>query len=234
MHPLRTAVLDDHPAIHVGVRSILERTTDLRYAGGAADEYGLWPLLHRVRPDVVLLDLHHSGRDGLTLTRLLTGRPVAPRVVLHTAVRSDELTVAALLAGATASVGKHESARTLVNAIRAAGRPDARPSEVGAATRRRALSDFEDTDRAIIAMRLDGAPVGSIADVLRLHPTRVERRISRALGRLTDRVGGRSRPGREARREPDDRLPGTGEASRPVGRDGGRPRVPRPAVARQA
>jgi DNA-binding NarL/FixJ family response regulator len=62
---LRVAVLDDHPAVLAGVRAIVASAPDLEHVGDAASEEELWPLLLATRPDVLLADLHHPGRDGL-------------------------------------------------------------------------------------------------------------------------------------------------------------------------
>jgi DNA-binding NarL/FixJ family response regulator len=110
--PLRVAVLDDHPVVRAGVRAIVESAPDLRHVGDAASAEELWPLLRAARAHVLVLDVHHPGRDGLTLAARLSALDVTLRVVLHTALRSDELIVAAALAGVAVTVGKDETRRS--------------------------------------------------------------------------------------------------------------------------
>ncbi len=184
MTPLRVAVLDDHPAVRAGVRAIVDPAPDLRHVGDAATEEELWRLLREARPDVLLVDLHHPGRDGLTLAAVLASRDEAPKVVLHTAARSDELTVAAALAGVAATVGKDESGPALLAASRAAGEPGARHERLDLLARGRVLARLEPTDRAIAAMRLVDTPVSGIAEALRIAPGDVGRRIQHVLRRL--------------------------------------------------
>jgi DNA-binding NarL/FixJ family response regulator len=64
---VRVAVLDHHPALRAGLDAILTPEPDLVAVGSAANEEQVWPLVRRTRPDVIVLDLHHPGRDGLTL-----------------------------------------------------------------------------------------------------------------------------------------------------------------------
>jgi DNA-binding NarL/FixJ family response regulator len=78
---IRVATVDRHPAVLAGVQAILRDQPDLVPVGAAIDRYQLWPLLHRTRPDVVLLD-HPPGNHGLELCLRITVRPAAPRVVL--------------------------------------------------------------------------------------------------------------------------------------------------------
>ena len=73
---------------------------------------------------MVVLDLYHPGRDGLTLALSLTGTPGAPRVVLYSA--SVDL-VAATVAGADAVVSKSADTSLLLDAIRGVTRRS-RPS----------------------------------------------------------------------------------------------------------
>lgn len=185
--PLRVAVLDDHPAVRAGVRAIVESTPDLRHVGDAAGEDDLWPLLRAARPDVLLIDLRHPGRDGLALAAVLSSLDEAPRVVLHTAARSDELTVAAALAGVTATVGKGERRLALLDTIRAAGEPGARHERLDPFARGRVLAHLEPPDRAIAAMQLVDTPVTGIAEALRMAPSEVGRRIEAVLQRLIPR-----------------------------------------------
>jgi chemotaxis response regulator CheB len=98
--PIRIALLDDHTAVRAGLRAIIASEPDLELVGAAASEAELWPLLRTTHPDLVLLDLHHPGRDGLSLALQIKRPPDAPAVVLYSAFIDDVLVVAAALAGA--------------------------------------------------------------------------------------------------------------------------------------
>jgi DNA-binding NarL/FixJ family response regulator len=128
---IRVAVLDDHPAVRAGLGAILARETDLVFVGSAADEPELWPLLLRTRPSVVVLDVHHPGRDGLALCVQIKSQLQPPAVVLYSAETPAALVAASTAAGADAVVSKASPARALLEAIRAVGHaPRARPSSI--------------------------------------------------------------------------------------------------------
>jgi DNA-binding NarL/FixJ family response regulator len=182
--PLRVAVLDDHPVVRAGVRAIVESAPDLRHVGDAASEEELWPLLRAARAHVLVLDLHHPGRDGLTLAARLSALDVTLRVVLHTALRSDELTVAAALAGVAVTVGKDESPPELLRAIRAASDPVPATSASTSSPAGASWPPLEPPDRAIAAMHLVDTPVSGIAEALRITPRDVRLRIEAMLRRL--------------------------------------------------
>ena len=99
---IRVAFLDDHPAVRAGLQAILATEPDLRLVGSAAGEHELWPLLARTHPAVVILDLHHPGRDGLALCLQIKRQPAAPAVLLYSANTPAGLLVAAAVAGADA------------------------------------------------------------------------------------------------------------------------------------
>src|SRR3954454_17595820 len=116
---IRVAFLDDHPAIRAGLDAILAPEPDLVSVGFAADEEEVWPLLRRTRPSVIVLDVHHPGRDGLTLCLEIKSQLQPPAVVLYSEATPASLVVAASVAGADAVVNKSSTARELLEAIRA-------------------------------------------------------------------------------------------------------------------
>src|SRR4051794_22138058 len=71
------------------VRSDQWTKAALELVGAAGSERELWPLLHQTQPHVVLLDLHHPGRDGLSISLRIMRRRDAPAVVLYSATTDD-------------------------------------------------------------------------------------------------------------------------------------------------
>src|SRR5689334_17205420 len=66
---IRVAVVDDHAAIRLGLTAAIDAQPGMVCAGVAADADEAHPLLHRTRPDVVVLDYHLPRVDGLELCR---------------------------------------------------------------------------------------------------------------------------------------------------------------------
>jgi DNA-binding NarL/FixJ family response regulator len=185
MRPItRVAVLDDHPAVRAGLAAILAPEPDVVYVRSAADKQELWPLLRRTRPSVVVLDLHHPGRDGLTLCLQIKRELQPPGVVLYSAATTTELVVAAAVAGADAIVRKSAGTPELVEAIRtAAATPDA-PAPVSPGMRIEAAARLDPADHAVFAMRLAGDSPAAIGATLGLTAAAVAERIRAIVARL--------------------------------------------------
>jgi DNA-binding NarL/FixJ family response regulator len=63
---IRIAVIDDHPALRAGLRTVIDAEPGLVFVGeSAGDEESVWPLLRRTEPDLILLDYHLPHGDGL-------------------------------------------------------------------------------------------------------------------------------------------------------------------------
>ena len=195
---IRVAVLDDHPAIRAGLGAMLASAPDLVSVGFAADEEELWPLLQRTRPAVVVLDVHHPGRDGLTLCLQIKSRLQPPAVVLYSATLPAPL-VAATVAGADAVVSKASSAGVLLEAIRDVAHGPRRLPPVSRQMRSEAAARLDPFDHAVLAMRLAGDPPADIGATLGLPAAAVADRIAAIVASL-------ARPGPS---EPaaDDRVP---------------------------
>jgi DNA-binding NarL/FixJ family response regulator len=181
---IRVAFLDDHPAVRAGIQTILSTEPDLRLVGFAADEQALWPLLERARPAIVILDLHHPGRDGLALCLQITRQPDPPAVVLYSAYTPAALVVAAAVAGADAIVSKSSAATTLVEAIRAVARNPRTIPAISPQMKADAAARLDPADHAILAMRVAGDSPVEIATTLGIPDTTIANRIAAIVTKL--------------------------------------------------
>jgi DNA-binding NarL/FixJ family response regulator len=130
---IRVLVVDDHPVLRAGLEAVLRAEPGFRCVGGAEDGATMWRLLHRTRPDVVVLDHRLGDEDGIELCRLLRAEPEPPSVLLYTADPAEALGHAARAAGASGLVDKQVDVNALFDAIRVAGRRAEGGSSAGAA-----------------------------------------------------------------------------------------------------
>ncbi len=166
---------------------MLAPAPDLRLVGSAAGEPEIWTLLSRYAPAVVVLDLHHPGRDGLALCLAIKRQPDPPAVVLYSATVSRDLAAAAAVAGADAIVGKADPAAVLIEAIRAAALPHVAGFLLSAGPLAGAAAALDPADHAILAMRLAGNRADEIADTLRAPLPVIEARIQTIVNQLMGR-----------------------------------------------
>src|SRR5690349_21601419 len=97
---IRVVVVDDHPALRAGLRTVLNSEAGIACLG-ESDGRGetLWPLLERTDPDVVILDYHLPQTNGLVLCHQLKHRPPAPQVILYSAYATPSFVFPATVAG---------------------------------------------------------------------------------------------------------------------------------------
>lgn len=119
---IRIAIVDDHPAVLAGLEAVLRGEPGLVPVGSARQLTEVEPLLYRTKPDIILLDYHLPGADGLVACRHIKLQLLAPRVLLYTAYASSDLALPARLAGADGVLGKGVPARELYDAVRRVSR----------------------------------------------------------------------------------------------------------------
>ncbi|MGA1193850.1 MAG: response regulator, partial [Kiritimatiellia bacterium] len=57
-------IVDDHPLVRKGIRSLLESEDDIAVAGEAANRGEVLDFLRKQLPDLILLDISLQGSDG--------------------------------------------------------------------------------------------------------------------------------------------------------------------------
>ena len=115
-------LLDDHGLMRTGYRMMLEPHADIEVVGEASSGDEALPMIRRLKPDVVLCDLHMPGVSGLDITeRLVKGQ--SPARVIIVSVQVDGPMPRRLLdAGAFGYLGKCCDASELLKAIREVAR----------------------------------------------------------------------------------------------------------------
>jgi len=155
-------IVDDDELIRVALRAIIDAQPDLEVVGEAADGAEVPPLVARLRPDVVLMDVRMPAIDGIQATRhLLATSAEPPRVLVITTFENDEHVYAALRAGASGFLLKRARPAEVVQAIRvvAAGDSLLFPEAI-----RRLAASYADSDGGGLTARLTDRE----AEVLRL------------------------------------------------------------------
>jgi DNA-binding NarL/FixJ family response regulator len=186
---IRIAVIDDHPALRAGLRTVIDAEPGLVFVGeSAGDDESLWPLLRRTDPDLVLLDYHLPHSDGLQVCHRIKRALNAPKVLVYSAYAGPGLALPAALAGADGLLDKGLAARELFEAIRLAHRGERLLGSPSSYVRQEALAGLADEDRPIVGLLLDGTSETEVAQVLRRDPGDVDRAVRRILAELGAQV----------------------------------------------
>ena len=115
---MKVLVADDHRLMIEGVRAALADAEDIEVVGEAINGAQVLPLTHRLRPDLVLLDLSMPLMDGLTCLAQLRQRFPEIKVVILSAYSDPERIQAALRAGASGYIVKGVDSRDLAATLR--------------------------------------------------------------------------------------------------------------------
>jgi DNA-binding NarL/FixJ family response regulator len=182
---IRVAVIDDHEAVRLGLRTALGATPDLEPAGSAGTAAEAAPLLYRLRPDIVLVDYRLPDVDGLTLCRRIKSQPPAPGVVLFSAFADASMTVPAVVAGVDAIIDKRAPTRDLFEAIRQAARGRRTLPEISPPLLEAAAQEIDACDLPLLGMLVHHTAPVDITAALRIDRSELERRITGMLARLT-------------------------------------------------
>ena len=116
---MRVLLIDDHPAVLLGLEALLNAVEDIQVVGETTcAEEGL-RLTQELHPDLVILDLQmRRGPDGLETCRRLKTLTVSPRVLIYTGHSSSDHVAQAVLAGADGYFHKGKNSAELAEAAR--------------------------------------------------------------------------------------------------------------------
>ena len=198
---VRVVIVDDDALVRAALRLILESDSGVTVLGEGSDGRSGYDAARSLRPDVVLMDLHMPGTDGVWATAQITADCPDTKVLVLTAFDTDAIVVAALHAGATGFLLKDSAPEIIFRAVHAAADGQRAFSgsvldrlveaAVEATPQRRAFPEtVTDRERQVALLVAQGLGNGEIAEELVVGASTVKTHVSALLDKfgVTNRV----------------------------------------------
>jgi len=122
INKIRVALIDDHPIFREGMRTLIERQSDLVVVGEGSDAREAYGIVANHHPDVVVVDIQLPGVDGIAATRELKRRAPDGKVLVLSVHQGQDWAAEAIAAGARGYALKSQPTEAVVGAIRTVGR----------------------------------------------------------------------------------------------------------------
>ncbi|MGC2446858.1 MAG: response regulator transcription factor [Candidatus Sulfotelmatobacter sp.] len=116
---IRILVVDDHPIVRQGLKTLLEGHSDWQVVGEASDGAEAIEKAKDLTPDVMVLDVTMPRMNGLEACRMLRRLSPDLEILFVTQHDSPQMMREALEAGARGYVVKSNAARDLLAAVEA-------------------------------------------------------------------------------------------------------------------
>ncbi|MDX6742947.1 response regulator transcription factor [Actinocorallia sp. A-T 12471] len=191
---IRVIIADDHPMFRQGLRALLE-ALEISVVGEAENGPAAVQLAHDVQPDVVVMDLHMPGGNGIEATRTITRTSPHIGVLVLTMFRDDDSVFAAMRAGARGYLLKESGAEEIARAVRAVAAGEAiYGPEIARRVltyftdmpdpRKSAFPELTDREREVLELIAQGRNNGEIAGILFLSPKTIRNHVSNIFMKL--------------------------------------------------
>ena len=110
-------IVDDHPLVREGLKSILKPATEYEVVGQAGNARDAIQMVKRLKPDLVLLDLGLPDKSGLELSREIRSISPPTRILIVSMHSKVDYIVKAFQAGATGYMTKESATERLLQGI---------------------------------------------------------------------------------------------------------------------
>lgn len=117
--PIRVLIVDDHPVVRAGYRSLLENMADACVVAEAGDGEEGYARYQQHAPCGVLLDLSIPGIGGLETIRRIVAWDTEARVLAVSMYEGTVMALRALQAGAIGYLSKRSGPAQVIEAVRA-------------------------------------------------------------------------------------------------------------------
>lgn len=115
---IRVVLADDHAVVRVGLRSLLELSSDIELVAEASSGEETLDAVAKTDPDVLLLDVRMPRGDGLFVLRELAKRRTRTATLVLTTFDDEAVALRAIEAGARGYLLKDVTLERLLSAVR--------------------------------------------------------------------------------------------------------------------
>jgi DNA-binding NarL/FixJ family response regulator len=191
---LSVLVADDHPVFRSGLSALLGSEPGIDVIAEAHDGAEAVELAAELQPDVVVMDLHMPGLDGIEATRKITTASPGIAVLVLTMLDDDDSVFAAMRAGARGYLLKGSNQAEVVRAVLTVGSGAAMFGPAVAArvmeyfarpVKSSAFPQLTDREHEILALLADGHPNAVIATRLGISAKTVRNHVSNIFTKLS-------------------------------------------------
>lgn len=114
---IRVLVVDDHPVVRKGIKTLLDEEQDLDVVGEAVNGLDALEKVETLHPDVILMDLVMPEMNGIeAIERITTTQPEA-RILVMTSFAADDKVFPSIKAGALGYLLKDSDPEDLIRMI---------------------------------------------------------------------------------------------------------------------
>jgi len=191
---IRVVVVEDHPMFRKGLVALLGELDAVDVVGEAASGEQAEEAVAALDPDVVLMDLHLAGTNGVEATARITARHPRVAVLVLTMFDDDSKILGAMQAGARGYLLKEAAPEEIVRAVEAVAADQAvfggaAAARVLAALRTttevvRPLPMLTDREAQVLDLMAQGLTNASIAARLYLSDKTVRNHVSNIFTKL--------------------------------------------------
>ena len=184
-------IVDDHPVVRSGLKTMLQAFDDLIMVGEAASGPQTLTKCEEALPDVILMDMLMPGMDGVATTRAVLAQYPEVKIIILTSFAEEEMVQDALEAGATGYLLKNAPIDKLAEAIRSSysGQPTLAPEATKALIRAKTGPlklgrDLTVREREVLALVVQGLSNEEIAERLTISPATARHHVSACIKNL--------------------------------------------------
>lgn len=115
---IRVLVVDDHPVVRRGIRSLLAEEEGFEVVGEAANGKEALEQVEKLHPDVILMDLVMPEMNGVEAIQRITASYPEARILVMTSFAADDKVFPSIKAGALGYLLKDSDPEDLLRMIR--------------------------------------------------------------------------------------------------------------------